>query len=256
MNFRRKAHPIPLPERQFDIAQLGILQHGIQIGQGNFRPILLRGGEVKAHCRPGATQPGSFKHGPVPKPNLRHPTTHVLLIVEQEAELLQIAIRPSASSLAWTSGARVKLRARVSRAALKSVPSLGTRVCDMLEKTCHSGPAPRRLGRSQYARMYPTQAENSQGNTCARRNRGNCSRADTRPAITQTAGSWQPQPQRSKLTREIFLCVLSWTRCSRAAKSDARRARNAPRPQRQSAWTKMQWLLGSFTEHATWHWPG
>ena len=121
MNFRRKAHPIPLPERQFDIAQLGILQHGIQIGQGNFRPILLRGGEVKAHCRPGATQPGSFKHGPVPKPNLRHPTTHVLLIVEQEAELLQIAIRPSASSLAWTSGARVKLRARVSRAALKSV---------------------------------------------------------------------------------------------------------------------------------------
>ena len=91
MNFRRKAHPIPLPKRQFDITQLSILQHGIQVGQGNLRPILLRGGEVKAHGRPSSTKPGSFKHGPVPKPNLRHPTTHVLLIVEQEAELLQIA---------------------------------------------------------------------------------------------------------------------------------------------------------------------
>ena len=56
----------------------------------------------------------------------------------------------------WTSGARVKLRARVSRD------------CDMLKKACSPGPGSPPTG-SQTARLKP---KNSQGNTCARVRRG------------------------------------------------------------------------------------
>ena len=92
MDLWRESHPIPNPEVGFDITQLRVSQHSVEVADTDLGPILVLVlvVVVQGHCSPSSAQPGALNQPIITKLQLGQERVDFRLILKEEPKLLEI----------------------------------------------------------------------------------------------------------------------------------------------------------------------
>ena len=81
---------VPPPEGRLGIPQLTLIEHAIQVGGRNRRPVLLSRLVKQRDCRPCSPQPGNLHHFIIGHTELGYPGFHLGTIMKEKPKFLEV----------------------------------------------------------------------------------------------------------------------------------------------------------------------